>query len=433
MTEKNNSIKSNKPSIKKEKRWQVSRPICFAGIISGVVLVASIAMFQYVVNYQQEEVTARLNHQVKHFVETIKREMEHAIRATQRMGYRWEVSGGTSEAQWREEAKRYVDDFIAVTAVEWVDSKYYVRWVEPVKGNEKAIGLDIAFDEARRNALDGAAKKGKITLTPPLNLMQGYRAFISYVPIFMEDKFNGFIVSIYSPEKLLKGLINAHYLQKLNIQVKDGNEIVFQSVDADAFTGEPEGEQVVALFNRAWSVKVSPKSTVFEAHAAFLPWFILLVGSVMASLVGILTYNIMASEQRNKSLVDKTKRLTESEERLNTILSTAPNGIIITESTGVILSANQAIKDILGYEEEELVGQNVNMLVPQEHRVQHPSYVAQYIESFKRTGEGKVMAGGRNIQGVHKDGSLVLLEIGLNGIYAPDGAVQVVATLQPKK
>jgi len=81
-----------------------------------------------------------------------------------------------------------------------------------LEGNEKAQGLYIIFDEKRERSLKGASEAGRITLTPPLDLVQGYRAFIAYVPLYVEGDFDGFMVGIFDIQKLLENYLPAGFL-----------------------------------------------------------------------------------------------------------------------------------------------------------------------------------------------------------------------------
>lgn len=87
--------------------------------------------------------------------------------------------------------------------------------------------------------------------------------------------------------------------------------------------------------------------------------------------------------------------------RLNAIIETAIDGIITIDVNGIIESANRAALDLFGYEERELLGQNIKMLMPTPHRENHHKYIHHYI----KTREAKIVGIGREVEGVKKDGS----------------------------
>lgn len=108
-----------------------------------------------------------------HIQSEISSHVKNAVISLRRMAQRWQARDGLSEYEWRADARNYIQDFAGLTTVEWADNSYHVRWVEPLEGNEKALGLNILFNKEREDALKGAAEKHAITLTPPLDLVQG--------------------------------------------------------------------------------------------------------------------------------------------------------------------------------------------------------------------------------------------------------------------
>ncbi len=83
------------------------------------------------------------------------------------------------------------------------------------------------------------------------------------------------------------------------------------------------------------------------------------------------------------------------------ILEQALDGVITIDSDRIITFYNKAAEKIFGYTKEEVIGSNVNMIVPQEHKANHDSYVKNNIKS----GVNKVVGIGRDLEMVRKDGS----------------------------
>ncbi|OZB13619.1 MAG: hypothetical protein B7X58_09205 [Marinobacter sp. 34-60-7] len=73
------------------------------------------------------------------------------------MAKRMEAGQYSSEAVWRIDARNYLDDFGVYQAVEWIDTGFVIRWLEPFSGNEDVVGYNVAFNDVRRQALIEAA------------------------------------------------------------------------------------------------------------------------------------------------------------------------------------------------------------------------------------------------------------------------------------
>lgn len=91
----------------------------------------------------------------------------------------------------------------------------------------------------------------------------------------------------------------------------------------------------------------------------------------------------------------------ESQHQLNAIIDNAVDGIITINERGFMQLVNPAASKLFGYEPNELVGQNVNVITPHPHREQHDAHLNRYIE----TGEKRILGIGREVQGQRKDGS----------------------------
>jgi len=110
--------------------------------------------------------------------------------------------------------------------------------------------------------------------------------------------------------------------------------------------------------------------------------------------------------------------LQRSEARAKALLESAPQGIIASCSAGEIVQVNDAALEIFGYSREELLGQPVDMLVPQELQ---PGDAA-HRKSYFSDPETRRMGTSRELAGLRKDGSTVPLEIGLSSVPTESGA-----------
>ncbi|MBV8549179.1 MAG: PAS domain S-box protein [Alphaproteobacteria bacterium] len=112
--------------------------------------------------------------------------------------------------------------------------------------------------------------------------------------------------------------------------------------------------------------------------------------------------------------------------RLLAIMNAAPGGIMTVDITGTITSVNTSLLKIFDYEESELIGQKIEVLIPEQYLSKHQQDMSQYMLA----GGARQMALGRDVVGKRKDGSVVPLEIGLSKTKLPDGKMQVIAAVQ---
>lgn len=105
------------------------------------------------------------------------------------------------------------------------------------------------------------------------------------------------------------------------------------------------------------------------------------------------------------SMTDQAIR--EDLRKLKAILDAAADAIITINHKGVIAAVNPATLKMFGYADQELIGQNVSILMPEPYQSEHDQYLANYL----RTGEAKIIGSGRELAARHKDGRVFPIEL----------------------
>src|SRR5690606_20206366 len=113
---------------------------------------------------------------------------------------------------------------------------------------------------------------------------------------------------------------------------------------------------------------------------------------------------------------DHIDALREREAQYRALAALDPDGIVVMDDSSIILSVNRAMQTIFGYTEEELIGRELTMLMPESLREAHRRGVQRYLETGERTMSWTSV----QVPGRRKDGSEVHLEINF-GEYSVDG------------
>ena len=101
--------------------------------------------------------------------------------------------------------------------------------------------------------------------------------------------------------------------------------------------------------------------------------------------------------------------LRESEKRLQAIVDTATDAIVVIDSKGIICSANPAVEKMFGHAPREIVGRNVSILMPEPDRSRHDEYLTAYQE----TGKAKIIGIGREVLGLKKEGATFPVDLAI--------------------
>lgn len=118
------------------------------------------------------------------------------------------------------------------------------------------------------------------------------------------------------------------------------------------------------------------------------------VGGAIAWLGGML------HRARREWLVTRDD-LEAQQAHLNSVLNTVPDATVVIEHDGTMTSFNTAAVRQFGYQPDEVIGKNVNMLMPSPYREQHDSFLHRYLA----TGERRIIGTDRVVVGRRKDGS----------------------------
>lgn len=106
-----------------------------------------------------------------------------------------------------------------------------------------------------------------------------------------------------------------------------------------------------------------------------------------------------------------------AEDKFRLAVEACPNGMVMTDRAGLIVMINGEIEREFGYRRDELIGQPIDLLLPERLRAQHARHRFQYGSRphTRRLGEG------RDFYACRRDGSEFPVEIGLNPIRTPSG------------
>lgn len=111
------------------------------------------------------------------------------------------------------------------------------------------------------------------------------------------------------------------------------------------------------------------------------------------------------------------ERLKDRENRYRMIAESVSDAIISADEKGIILYANPAVERIFGHRPDDLVGEDVQTLVPERYRPAHQRGLRRYLETGRRRRDWT----GMDLTGLHKDGRELDLEVSFGESNGPDG------------
>lgn len=94
----------------------------------------------------------------------------------------------------------------------------------------------------------------------------------------------------------------------------------------------------------------------------------------------------------------------------NVLFEAVSEGVIVVNNQQKIVATNASAERMFGYSKDELVGQHLNILIPQKYHANH----GDHVDGFMMQKESRQMGRGRDLYGAHKDGNVFPVEAGLN-------------------
>lgn len=125
---------------------------------------------------------------------------------------------------------------------------------------------------------------------------------------------------------------------------------------------------------------------------------------------------LITDMRKQSEMLDELKT---SEERYRVLLHSASEGIVIVDAEGKIAVVNRRAVKLFKYSESELVGQTIDILVPQASRGNHKSMREAYMRdpSQRRMGQDRIL------YGVRKDGSVFPIEVSLSPVKVQESVL----------
>ncbi|WP_163832561.1 CHASE domain-containing protein [Spartinivicinus ruber] len=322
----------------------------------------------------------------------------------------------------------------------WSEEYFPVYYLQPFNSNKIIMGVDLASSPYRSKILNEARDSGKLQSTARMILDDGNKKQVGYltlVPVFKNNEINvnvdtvqqrrtqlrGFVVGVFRISDIVKSTLeklafNHILLDIVDVTVKHNDKVMYEMSNTTSEFSDYSRTLSYSIGGREWEFRFFATHNYVEAISGWQSWLILVVGGVLTIVIGAVLYALTGQVKATEEIVQqRTMELSRTNERLNRVFEAVPSGLVMVSEAGKILFINSMMESLFGYQQDEIAGQPVEILLPEPLRKDHP----QLRDSYFRLPVARAMGGGRDLMAVCKNGGQFPVEINLSPVETSEG------------
>jgi PAS domain S-box-containing protein len=273
------------------------------------------------------------------------------------------------------------------------DTFYPALYVEPLTGNEAAVGFDVGSDAVRLAALERARDTGEPAVTEPVHLVQqpgDQPGFLIFAPVYqpgmpltsVQDRrsaLKGFAVGVYQAGTVVSQALRGIEPMGLSLALLDrtapvDHQLMYRrddSLKADhswknfLFAAPPGASGNFAFAGRQWSIEALADLAYMERHCPISYWLALPAGLLLSFLATLYVSALLSRRERMEQLVaERTAELCQTKEMLRMVLDAIPVRVLWKNRDSVYLGGNRRFAEDAGLNSPEEVAGKTDFDLP---------------------------------------------------------------------
>ena len=336
-----------------------------------IMLLLIVAIFYYARNQELNRINSIFERQVSTLHASLKNETQYHLGINRILKSFFDSLQQVSKAEFKSLTQPIIDKHESIQALEWISvvsitqrqqfetlNKMVIRepsskknmipaleraeylpitYVEPLEGNERAIGFDIKTNPIALTAVQKAINSGMTTITEPVQLVQDLVKKIGvvlYSPVYYKDKplnslndkrlaIKGFTASVFRMEDELKEVLEHIPNIQLIIDIKDHNKTIYSNFSNEKFINTASLEKIkqLQIADRIWSLVYQPSADFYPRQVSWTVWWVLLGSFLTTGLTTVGLLMLSGRTLRTEELVrSRTKALATSEAQFRNLV-----------------------------------------------------------------------------------------------------------------
>lgn len=248
----------------------------------------------------------------------IEERLEPVVHGLLRMAKRWEVRGGMPRGEWEADAIQFLAGNTDIRAIGWLDPHAGVRWIVPLFSTDLARGLEAGFDATQDTARRVSASRGTAALSRTIQLAPSQFGFLVYVPLYVDDRPDGLLVSLIPVEDLVEPIVAEPFSQGYGFSIYEAGREIFTRGSTESRSPSPRLVRVdsLELYGIVWRVRTWVGAELLSASRSLVPIAALFVGCLLTVLLSLALHLAHRARRHNRAMADVNRELhAEIEER----------------------------------------------------------------------------------------------------------------------
>ncbi len=253
------------------RHWSLSPWFPWALVAAFVLLGAVI--WQALDTHDQQQTRIALNDEVERIAHELEQALTDYIQVVERKAARASRLSALDEQHWRANARHLIEHYPHFQALQYTDSERIIRWIEPMAGNETALGFNIAFDLEREAALNYAAATGTTDLSGIIDLQQGGAGVVAYAPIRTDGELQGFMNGVFRLNELTDGLLSRRARDRFDVIIAESADpqIQFRARAPESELAAFSAQTRLSIRNLRWTLTLTPTQQWVEQRQSSWP------------------------------------------------------------------------------------------------------------------------------------------------------------------
>lgn len=319
--------------------------------------------------------------------------------------------------------------------------RFPVLFVVPQRRPRAALGLDLATQPAFAELLRRARGRSAATMSGPLALINEPvpdDGVAIALPVYSHGvarrSLDGFVVALIDVGRLVDAALAPRRSHAIAWTLIDGgagqNTVQLYPRPGSGHTsgtgfaaGALHLERVLAVGGQRWRAVASFTEDGATSAGTPAAWGVLGGGLLLTALLAVYLFNLHRTVGRaGTGDGDLTREiearlryesvLRESEEKFRLLFESTRQALLVTDDRGQIQELNAAAERLFGYPRDELLGKDVELLVPESAREAH----RRLLQSYVAVPEPRTMSERPVLRARRRDGTQIPVEIGLTPI-----------------